>query len=136
VPLSTEHQILQESRVVAMVGLSDNPLRPSHRVASYLQNHGYRVIPVNPSLSEFLGEKAYPDVASIPFPVDVVDIFRKAEDVPPIVEQAIAKRAKAVWMQEGIVNEEAAALARRAGLKVVMNHCMLREHSRMVSLSK
>jgi predicted CoA-binding protein len=134
-PLSLEHQVLQESKVVAMVGLSDNPQRPSHRVASYLMNHGYRVIPVNPALKEFLGEPAYPDVAAIPFPVDVVDIFRKAEDVPPIVEQAIARGAKAVWMQEGIVNEEAAARARQAGLKVVMDHCMLREHSRMTSLS-
>ena len=134
-PLSLEHQILQESKVVAMVGLSDNPQRPSYRVASYLQNHGYRVIPVNPALKEFLGEQAYSDVAAIPFPVDVVNIFRKAEDVPPIVAQAIARGAKAVWMQEGITNDEAATQARQAGLKVVMDHCMLREHSRMTSLS-
>jgi hypothetical protein len=135
VPLSPEHEILQQSKVVAIVGLSGDARRPSHRVASYLRNHGYRIIPVNPEIKEWMGEPAFPDIASIPFPVDVVDIFRKAEDVPPVVEQAIARGARAVWMQEGIVNEEEAERARQAGLKVVMDRCMLREHSRMTSLS-
>ena len=94
-----------------MVGLSHKPDRPSYRVAKYLQDHGYRIVPVNPALTEVLGERSYPDLASIPGPVDVVDIFRRPEDVPPIVEAAIAKGAKVVWMQEGIVNEA----GRRAG---------------------
>ena len=122
--------ILRESRTIAVVGLSDKPDRPSYRVAKYLQTHGYRIVPVNPALTEVLGERSYPDLAAVPGPVDVVDIFRRPEDVPPIVEAAIARGAKAVWMQEGIVNEPAAERARSAGLQVVMNLCMKKEHEK------
>ena len=122
--------ILDEAHTVAMVGLSDKADRPSNLVARYLLAHGYRVIPVNPGLSEVLGEKAYPDLASVPVKIDVVDIFRRSEDVPPIVEDAIAVGAAAVWMQEGIVNEAAAERARAAGLRVVMDHCMKKEHEK------
>jgi hypothetical protein len=123
-------EILARCRVVAMVGLSNKPDRPSYRVARYLQSHGYRVIPVNPGLTEVLGEKSYPDLASVPGQVDVVDIFRRSEDVPPIVDAAIARGIKAVWMQEGVVSEAAAERARAAGLLVVMDHCMMKEHKK------
>jgi predicted CoA-binding protein len=122
--------ILRESRTIAVVGLSDKTDRPSYRVAKYLQANGYRIVPVNPGLTEVLGEPSYPDLASIPIPVDVVDIFRRSEDVPPIVEAAVAKGAKAVWMQEGIVNKPAAERARAAGLKVVMSLCIKKEHEK------
>jgi predicted CoA-binding protein len=122
--------ILRESRTIAVVGLSDKTDRPSYRVAKYLQAHGYHIVPVNPALTEVLGERSYPDLASIPGAVDVVDIFRRSEDTPPVVEAAIVKGAKAVWMQEGIVNEAAAERARAAGLKVVMNLCIKKEHER------
>jgi predicted CoA-binding protein len=127
----TMTKILKESRVIAVVGLSNNPERPSYRVASYLQSQGYKIVPVNPTITEALGEKSYPDLAAVPGLVDVVDVFRKSEDVPPIVEAAIAKGAKAVWLQEGVVNEAAAEHARAAGLLVVMDHCMFKEHSRL-----
>jgi predicted CoA-binding protein len=117
-------QILAESKTVAVVGLSPKPDRPSRTVPEYLQEQGYRIIPVNPKLTEALGEKAYPSLRDIPEPVDVVQIFRRSEDIPPIVEDAIAIGAKVVWMQEGIVNEVAAARAEAAGLKVVMDRCM------------
>jgi uncharacterized protein len=116
--------ILASSKTIAVVGLSDNPDRPSHSVAAYLQAHGYRIIPVNPRISEALGEKAYPSVRDIPVSVDVVEIFRRSEAVPPIVEDAIARGAKVVWMQVGVINDEAAVRARAAGLKVVMDTCM------------
>jgi len=124
-------QVLKESRIIAVVGLSNNPERPSYRVASYLQAQGYKIVPVNPTITEALGEKSYPDLAAIPGPVDVVEVFRKSEDVPPIVEAAIGKGAKAVWLQEGVVNEAAATRARAAGLLVIMDRCMLKEHSRL-----
>ncbi len=123
-------EILDRSRVVAMVGLSAKPDRPSNRVARYLKKNGYRVIPVNPAFDEVLGEKSYPDLASVPGDIDVVDIFRRSEDVPPIVDAAIARGIKAVWMQEGIVNEAAAERARAAGMLVVMDHCMKKEHQK------
>jgi len=129
--MSTEQQILNSSRVVAVVGLSPNPDRPSYRVASYLKEHGYRIIPVNPTAEEIMGEVSYPDLASIPEPVDVVDIFRRSEEVPAIVEDAIKIGAKAVWMQEGVINEQAAARARAAGLLVVMDKCMFKEHQKL-----
>lgn len=125
---STEQQILASSRVVAMVGLSANPERPSNGVARYLMGKGYQVIPVNPNEKEILGETCYPDLASIPEPVDVVDVFRKSEDVPPIAAEAVRIGAKALWMQEGVKNRQAAALARQAGLKVVMDKCMRKRH--------
>lgn len=131
--MSTIEDILNNSKTVAVVGLSANPDRPSHRVAGYLKENGYKIIPVNPNEKTILGETSYPDLASIPEKVDVVDIFRKPEDVPPIVRDAIKTGARAVWMQEGVVNEEAAAEARKAGLKVVMDHCMLKEHSKLHS---
>ena len=127
--MSIEEEILKSSRVVAMVGLSAKPDRPSNIVASYLKENGYRVIPVNPQEEKILGEVCYPDLNSIPEPVDVVDIFRRPEDVPPIVEEAIKVGAKAVWMQEGVINEEAAARAESAGLQVVMDKCMKKEHA-------
>ena len=123
--------ILKRAKTVAVVGLSPKADRPSYGVASYLKEQGYRIIPVNPAADEVLGEKCYPDLSSIEEKVDVVDIFRRAEDVPPIVEEAIRTGAETVWMQEGIVNEEAAARAREAGLEVVMDRCMLKEHKRL-----
>ena len=129
--MSAEEEILNFSRVVAVVGLSSKPDRPSYRVASYLKEQGYKIIPVNPGEKEISGELCYPDLASIPEPVDVVDIFRRSEDVPPIVEEAIRIGAKAVWMQEGVINEEAAARAREAGLGVVIDKCMRKEHLKL-----
>ncbi len=126
--MNQEEQILDTCRIVAVVGLSPDAERPSFRVASYLKEHGYRIIPVNPKLSQILGETCYPDLTSIREPVDVVDIFRRAEETPTIVDQAIAIGARAVWMQEGIVNETAAEKARGAGLLVVMDRCMRKEH--------
>jgi uncharacterized protein len=125
-----EHEIkhiLDRYRTVAVVGLSDNPLKASFEVAEYLKGHGYHIIPVNPALGSVLGEKAYPDLGSIPIPVDIVDIFRKPADVPGIVDEAIGIGAKVVWMQLGIVNNRAAQKAREAGLEVVQSRCMMRE---------
>lgn len=126
-----EENILKTSRTVAMVGLSPDKERPSFRVASYLKGQGYKVIPVNPRFAQILGETSYPDLTSIPEKVDVVDVFRRADEIPDIVEQAIRIGAKVVWMQEGIVNELAAARARGAGLMVVMDRCMRKEHLKM-----
>ncbi len=124
-------EILKNSRVIAVVGLSANPERPSNIVAAYLKGKGYKIIPVNPGEKMILGETSYADLASIAEKVDVVDIFRKSEDVPPIVEQAISIGAKTVWMQEGVVNPSSAAAAEKAGLKVVMDKCMRKEHMRL-----
>ena len=129
-------QILETTHTVAVVGLSDKPDRPGNRIPAYLQSQGYRIIPVNPKLSEALGEKAYPSLREIPVPVDVVDIFRRAEEVPPIVEDAIAIGAKVVWMQLGIANEEAASRAKAAGLDVVMDTCMGATHQLLRSQGK
>ncbi|GAG36608.1 unnamed protein product [marine sediment metagenome] len=129
-------KILKESRTIAVVGLSPRPERPSHSVARYLQAQGYRIIPVNPTVEEVLGERSYPDLASIPETVDVVDIFRRSEHVPSIVEAAIAVGARTVWMQEGVVHEKAAQQARAAGLLVVMDRCMLVEHGRLKAAGK
>jgi len=124
-------EILKDYRVVAVVGLSAEPERPSYRVAQYLKEHGYRIIPVNPGCEEILGEKCYPSLEDIPFPVEVVDIFRKVEAIPAIVEEAIRLKAKAVWMQLGLVEPASAQKARNAGLKVVMDHCLKVEHARL-----
>ena len=129
--MSTEAEILNSSRVIAVVGLTPKPDRPSYRVASYLKENGYKIVPVNPGAREILGELSYPDLSSIPEPVDVVDIFRRSEEVPAIVEKAIKIKAKAVWMQEGVINEEAAARAREEGLLVVMDRCMFKEHRKL-----
>lgn len=129
-------EILRNSKVIAVVGLSDKPERPSYGVASYLLEHGYTIIPVNPNIGAWKGLKAYASLADIPksVRVDVVDIFRKSEDVPPVVDEAIKIKAKAVWMQLGVVNEAAAAKARAAGLNVVMDRCMKIEHARLSAL--
>jgi predicted CoA-binding protein len=123
--------ILKNYRIVAVVGLSSDPARPSYQVAAYLKEHGYRIIPVNPGCQEILGEKCYPTLKDIPFPVEVVDIFRKVEAIPAIVEEAIQVGAKAVWMQLGLVEPESARQAREAGLQVVMDHCLKVEHTRL-----
>ena len=125
-------QILTESKTVAVVGISDKTDRDNHTVPAYLKEHGYRIIPVNPKLDSVLGEKAYPDLKSVPEPVDVVDIFRRSEFVPDIVEDAIAIGAKTVWMQVGVVNEEAAARAQEAGLNAVMDMCMRATHRLLI----
>jgi predicted CoA-binding protein len=124
-------KVLENIHTIAVVGISSNPDRPGNSVPAYLQAQGYRIIPVNPNLESILGEKAYPDLLSIPEKVDAVQIFRRIEDVPPIVEQAIQIGAKVVWMQEGIVHNQAAELAKNAGLTVVMDHCMRAVHRRV-----
>ncbi|MBK7218504.1 MAG: CoA-binding protein [Candidatus Promineofilum sp.] len=130
----TIERILREAKHVAVVGLTDDPTRPSHFVPAYLQNNGYHIIPINPTISgAVLGEMVYPSLADAPRPIDVVQIFRRSEEVGPIVEEAIAVGAKAVWMQLGVSNEEAAAAARAAGLDVVMNQCMKVQHARLNS---
>ncbi len=120
--------LLLRSRTIAVVGLSDRPDRDSHRVSSYLQRAGYRIIPVNPALTEVLGEKCFASLRDIQEPVDLVDIFRRSDFVAPIVDDAIAIGAKAVWMQDGVVDEDAAKRARAAGLAVVMDDCTMRRH--------
>ena len=122
-------RILESARTIAVVGLSPDPRRPSHGVARYLQRAGYRIIPVNPNLDEVLGERAYPSLREVSDPVDVVDVFRRSEFVGPIVDDAIAMRARAVWLQDGVIDEQAAARARAAGLDVVMDDCMMRRHA-------
>lgn len=129
--MSVEKKILKDYRTIAVVGLSPKPSRPSHMVASYLKENGYRIIPVNPRAGEILGEISYPDLSSIPERVDVVDIFRRSNELPAIVEGAITIGAKALWMQEGVINAEAAERAVQAGLLVVMDRCMLKEHRRL-----
>jgi len=129
--LETIRRILAESRVIAIVGLSDKPYRASFDVAMYLKEHGYRIIPVNPNIRQWMGETSYPDLKSVPEPIDVVDIFRRSEFVAEIVDQAIEVKAKAVWMQLGVVDEVAARRAEEAGLMVVMGRCMKIEHSRL-----
>ncbi len=123
--------ILKSSKTIAIVGLSPDKDRLSYEVATYLQQHGYRIIPVNPRASEILGEKCYPDLSSIPQRVDLVDIFRRSEEVFPIVKEAIKAGIKFVWMQEGVINEEAAQLAGESGVPVVMDKCTLKEHKRI-----
>ncbi len=125
-------QILKTVRTVASVGVSSNPDKPSYGIFQYLSEAGYHMIPVNPTAPEVLGRKSYSDLGSIPEKIDVVQVFRKPEDVPPVVEQAIQAGAKVVWMQEGVVNQQAAARAEQAGLKVVMNRCMMKTHQRLM----
>ena len=114
-------QQLKESKVIAVVGLSPNPERDSHRVARGLQREGYRIIPVNPTVDEVLGEKSYPDLKSVPEHIDMVDIFRRSELVPPVVDQAVEVGVKYIWMQDGVINEESKAKAEAAGIPVVMD---------------
>jgi len=120
--------LLRTSHTIAVVGLSDNPMRPSHGVSAYMQSQGYKIIPVNPQVDEVLGEKAYASLLEIPQAIDIVDIFRRSEFVPEIVDQAIQRKARAIWMQEGVVHEQAAEKARKAGLLVIMDSCILKEH--------
>jgi predicted CoA-binding protein len=129
-------QILASARTIAVVGLSDKPDRPSYDVAAYLQQEGYRIFPVNPNIARVLGEKAYASLRDLPEAVDVVDIFRRPEHVPAVVEDAIATGAKVVWMQQGIVHEEAAARAEAAWLTVVMDTCMGATHRYLRSMGK
>ena len=126
-----EKKILTEFHNIAMVGASPNPERPSHLVFDYLAHHGYHVIPVNPNVKEILGHTSYPDLKAIKEKVEVVDIFRSSDEVMPIVEEAIRIGAKVVWMQEGVINEEAAAKAKKSGLLVVMDKCIKKEHERL-----
>ena len=121
-------KILRDSKNIAVVGLSPKANRPSNQVARYLIDAGYNVIPVNPGQSEILGKKCYPDLESIKEHIDIVDIFRKQEDIPPIVESAIQINATVIWMQQGIFNEAAATVAREAGLKVIMDRCLKVDH--------
>ncbi len=126
----TIRRILDECRTIAVVGLSSNPLRPSYSVSRYMQQHGYRIIPVNPNETDVLGEKAWPSLAAIPEPFDLVDIFRRAEEAGEHVDEAIRLGAKAVWLQEEVIAPAAAERARAAGLLVVMDRCILKEHLR------
>lgn len=125
-------KILKTSKTIAVVGLSPKISRPSNMVAQYLIETGFKVIPVNPGQEEILGQKCYPNLSSIPTPVDIVDIFRRPEDIPPIVDDAITISAKVVWMQEGIVNQEAAQKAIEAGLKVIMDRCIKTDHENLI----
>jgi len=123
--------LLRSAHTIAVVGLSNKRWRASFGVSEYMQRAGYRIIPVNPTLSEVLGEKCYPDVGAVPEDIDIVNIFRRSEFVPEIVDAAIRAGAKAVWMQEGVVHEAAAARARAAGLTVIMDRCLLKEHHKL-----
>jgi len=126
------YELLSRVKTIAVVGLSDSPMRPSHGVSAYMQAEGYKIIPVNPRIAEALGEKAYPSLLEVPLEVreriDLVDVFRRPEYVDEIVEQAMQLKIPAIWMQEGVINERAAEKARKAGMFVVMDQCVLKEH--------
>ena len=121
-------ELLEHARTIAVVGLSDSPLRPSHGVSAYMQMQGYKIIPVNPNIRESLGEQSWPSLADVPEKIDLVNIFRRPQFVEEIVDQAIKLRIPAVWMQEEVINEKAAEKARQAGIFVVMDRCILKEH--------
>jgi uncharacterized protein len=121
-------ELLKSARTIAVVGLSDNPRRTSYGVSEYMQSQGYRIIPVNPLIAESLGEKAYASLAEVPEKIDIVNIFRRSEHVPEVVEEAIRLKVPALWMQEGVVHEAAAEKARQAGVVVVMDRCIYKEH--------
>lgn len=126
-------ELLKRARTIAVVGLSDSPLRPSHGVSAYMQTQGYRIIPVNPTIHGALGEKAVPNLRDIQEKIDIVDIFRRSEFVSEVVDEAIKLGVSAIWMQEGVVHEQAAAKARQAGIFVVMDRCILKEHRKRFS---
>ena len=126
----TIRAILREAKTIAVVGLSPDPSRDSHGVARYLQLHGYRIVPVNPTATELLGETSYASLGDIPFPVDVVDVFRRSDAVPAIAEEAVQIGAKSLWLQLGVISQEGAETAERAGLRVVMDRCIMVEHRR------
>jgi predicted CoA-binding protein len=130
--MSSIPEILKSARTIAVVGLSSSAMRPSNGVAAYMQRVGYRIIPVNPRETEVLGEKSYARLEDVPEKVDIVDVFRRPEFVAEIVESAIKIGAKTIWMQEGVVDEEAAARARSAGLNVVMDRCILKDHRKLL----
>ena len=121
-------ELLEQAKNIAVVGLSSSPLRPSHGVSAYMQSQGYHIIPVNPEIDEALGEKAYPSLRDVPFKIDIVNVFRRPEFVDEVVDQAIALKLPAIWMQEEVINEQAAQRARKAGIFVVMDRCILKEH--------
>jgi uncharacterized protein len=121
-------ELLKRAKTIAVVGLSDNPMRPSYGVSAYMQTHGYRIIPVNPRIESCLGEKAYVSLLEVPEKIDIVDIFRRPEFVEEVVDQAIQLKIPAIWMQEGVIHEKAAAKARKAGMFVIMDRCILKEH--------
>jgi len=121
-------EMLKGSKTIAVVGLSSNPLRASHGVSAYMQAQGYRIIPVNPQEEYVLGEKSYASLLDVPEPIDIVDVFRRSDAVPEVVDQAIQKKASAIFMQEGVIHEQAAEKARQAGIFVVMDRCILKEH--------
>jgi len=121
-------ELLERSKNIAVVGLSDSPLRPSHGVSAYMQTHGYRIIPVNPKIDECLGEQSYASLLDVPEKIDIVNIFRRPEFVEELVDQAIQLKVPAIWMQEDVIHEEAAQKARQAGIFVVMDRCILKEH--------
>jgi len=127
----TLRRVLRDSRTIAVVGLSAEWHRPSYFAAKYMQAHGYRIVPVNPKYAEILGEKSYPDLQSIPFQVDLVDVFRKPQDCEPIAQAAVAIGAQALWLQIGVINEEAQHIAEAAGLTVVMDRCVKIEYARL-----
>ena len=127
-PSEPIHELLSRIKTIAVVGLSDSPLRPSHGVSAYMQSHGYRIVPVNPHITEALGETSYPSLADVPEKIDLVDVFRRSEYVDDIVQQAIQLKIPAIWLQEGVINERAAEKARKAGMFVVMDRCVLKEH--------
>jgi uncharacterized protein len=131
-PVEKIKKILRGCRRIAVVGLSPKPQRPSNQVAAYLLQAGYEIIPVNPGYGEILGRPCYPDLRSVPGPVDLVDIFRRSEEVLPVVQAAIAKKVRVVWLQEGIVHEEAAALAEQQGIIVIMDRCLKSDHQQFM----
>jgi predicted CoA-binding protein len=120
--------LLKTAHTIAVVGLSSSPMRASYGVSAYLQTHGYRIIPVNPEINGALGEKSYPSLRDVPEKIDIVDVFRRSEFVPEVVDEAIALKIPALWLQEGVVHEQAAGKARQAGIFVVMDRCILKEH--------
>ena len=122
------YELLSRAKTIAVVGLSDSPLRPSHGVSVYMQSQGYRIVPVNPQITEALGETAYPSLLEVPEKIDLVDVFRRPEYVDEIVDQAIQLKIPAIWLQEDVINERAAERARQAGMLVVMDRCILKEH--------
>jgi predicted CoA-binding protein len=132
-PRKEIERILKDAATVAVVGLSSKTTKASHKVAKYLQSKGYEIVPVNPNEAEILGEKSYPDLASIGKKIDIVDVFRKGEDTPPIVKAAVALGAGAVWLQEGIISRESYDLAHEAGIPIVMDRCMLKERKKLKS---
>jgi len=127
-------ELLKTAKTIAVVGLTDSPLRPSYGVSRYMLSQGYRIIPVNPNITDWMGEKAYPSLLDVPEKIDIVNVFRRSDAVPDVVEQAIQIKAPAIWMQEGVVHEAAAEKARQASIFVVMDSCILKEHRKRSSL--